>query len=823
MKSLESLDLHGFGTFTEAAAGFRVKRYHLDEPWPYIYSTPRVLLRVDQRGPDYVQFDPPGGSILFRRERFQTRPSFLVWVKCSEHRAFTNFFGPTVGITPASEPEDFFCDYEPERALYRVQQDGIACDTELFVPPDAPCVSAVCTITNASGRERELDVMPAVRPHFAAGSLAPWDVPALYQKLVYCKDKHHVFTIELRSPAGLPEMREYALAVTDFPSPDWIEVDYESFVGRGTFENPERLFGRLSEPSGRCESGVDCTVNGKQGVIALGRRLRLAAGEALTFTIAMGAVDGPPTGHSIEAFAQYLDVRNREDAKNRVRQSIDGLLKKRHVETPDECFSRYVNEWLPLQLRWVSLLDRGWPTGMRGVRDNAQDATALVQLEPGLCRETILKLFSIQRTDGWFPRQYSVKSRRGPHDLRSYVDGGVWVWELFYDYLCWTRDASITTEAVPWLDSDDSSILMDHVRALADYYIAPENTGEHGLCLIREGDWNDSVNRAGLEGRGESVMVSCQAVMMLRQLAALLPRVAASSDSLNRETARYSAAAGRLKECILAHALNREGYLNGIFNDDGRWIFSPDDPDGKRRVSIPVNAFGIIAGVLEGEKALKALEIMKAMKQTDGWPLFWPPIGDPPIDKLGRIGQGDLAPGLGENGTPYNHGCHGFFGRAAAAMGDGDLLLEILRYMLPYDQDAHPTSRAKTAPYGVVNHWKTAPGIEGRGGDCFLSGSISTALRNVYSGLLGIKATLDGLVIAPALPSAWQKVSVEFDYWPARVHLMLQQTQHSPGLFVDGDPVTCVHRDPVLNKDLPCIPDSWFLNKTSVECVCYVV
>jgi hypothetical protein len=46
--------------------------------------------------------------------------------------------------------------------------------------------------------------------------------------------------------------------------------------------------------------------------------------------------------------------------------------------------------------------------------------------------------------------------------------------------------------------------------------------------------------------------------------------------------------------------------------------------------------------------------------------LFHPPIEGPPIGKLGRIGQGDLAPGLGENGTSYNHGSYGFIGRTGS-------------------------------------------------------------------------------------------------------------------------------------------------------------
>lgn len=806
---LKDLSLAGLGSFTDKPAGFRVNRYHLDEPWPYIYATPRLLLKVDQRGPDYVQFDPPGGSLLIRRERFQVCPSVLVWIKLSDGKAFTNFYRPAIGFPLAAEPDEYYCDYTPARAHYFVRQDGIACSTDLIVPPDDAVVVMSCTVQNLRENACEIEVIPGLRPHLAAGSLAPWDVPALYQKVGYSNDRRHLFYLEMRSPAGLAELREYAFVLSDLDRPDGVEIDADAFVGRGRYDAPEALCDSAMsiDPRKKFSYGdwtAANSVNGRQGVVALKKRLRLEAGEAFSFGMAMGRVESgsagvPPSLDAIERFGEYFSRQAQEREKKAVLRDIDSLMSMRRISTPDAAFDRYVNEWLPLQLRWVSLLDRGWPTGMRGVRDNAQDVTALVPLDPDHARRTIMNLFSVQRSDGWFPRQYSVRGRRGQHDLRSYVDGGVWVWELLYDYLCFTKDLGVLDERVPWLDDDNESTILDHARALIGYYLAPENLGEHGLCLIGEGDWNDSVNRAGLEGRGESVMVSCQVVMMLRQ--------AASLPSLNSQLSNHN-----LKQSILTHALNSNGYLNGVFNDDGKWIFSPADPDGKRRVNVAVNAFGIISGVLDGDSARRALEILKSLKQADGWPLFTPPIGDPPIPKLGRIGAGDLAPGLGENGTPYNHGCHGFFGRAAAAMGDGDLLIEIMRYMLPYDQKAHPVHRAKTAPYGVVNHWKTAPGLEGRGGDCFLSGSISTALRNVYNGLFGIKPTLDGLVLDPALPGDWHEASVEFDYLGSRVHLTYRRTGGPELVTVNGKEV-----------QTPSIPDRVFGAGSRIEIVCTVV
>jgi len=801
---LTDIDLQGLGEFTDRKCGFRVKRYHLDEPWSYIYVTDKLLLKVDQRGPDCAQFTPPGGSVLFRRERFQAHPSVLVWINTGEGRAFTCFGGPTVGFDAFAEPDGFESEYGIESAVYRVREDSISCETELFVAPDEAAMVMNCTVTNSDSRERVVDLLPVARPHMAAASLAPWDVPALYQTVEYVEGKHPTFTIELRSPAGIAQKRQYGFVLANIDSPDGAGTSCARFVGRGSFENPEALASGLR--------GMEPTPTvGVQGVAAISKRLALAPGESHEFTMVIGSADVdcqgiPPTCDQLDRFRRYFDAGTREQAKSEFVGSIEDMLGKRSVCAPDEAFGRYVNEFLPLQLEWVRALDRGWPTGMRGTRDCAQDTTALIPLDPAACRRTLLDIFAVQRSDGWFPRQFSVQGPTGTHDLRDYVDGGVWVWELLFDYLCHTKDIELLDAKTGYLDSDEEESVLDHAIRLIRYYLDEANVGEHGLCLIREGDWNDSVNRAGLEGRGESVMVSCQVVLMLRQAAYLSEHSVCDFD-----VSELAERSERLSTAILAHALNSEGYLNGVFNDDRKWIFSPADPDGRRRVNIPVNAFGIISGVLTGENRDSVIEILAGMRRQDGWPLFYPGIGNPPIAKLGRLGQGDLLPGLGENGTPYNHGCHGFLGRAAAHAGRSDLLIEILRYMLPYDQSCHPIERSKTAPYAVVNHWKTLAGLEGHGGDPFLSGSISTALRNVYGGLFGIRPLLDGLALDPCLPTDWREASVECSYLGAELHIDYRRADgEKMRVTVDGREVGSRSMDWLGEKELVVVPDSTF-------------
>ncbi len=806
---LTDIDLCGLGSFTESECGFRIGRYHLEEPWGYIYATQEILVKVDQHGPDYVQFQPPHGTVFVRRERYQRYPSLLIWIRTEDGKAFTNFWNPVIGIDATSEPDEFLCEYSLASASYHVKKYGIAVDTEIFVALNNPAAVISCKILN-NNHKRTIEIIPVIRPHFAATSLAAWDVPSLYQTVAYSNDIGPLFEMELRSPAGIPEERKYCFVLVDIDEPDSVEVNYARFIGNGSFECPQFVMTVPARKTFRySERSAENACQGVQGIAAISKTLSLDSDACFEFAIIIGTASGltrgmKPSPEQVENLSQYFDGSARQSAKECYSSFLKSSIRVRKIWTPDQAFSRYVNEWLPLQLNWVNTLDRGWPTGMRGTRDSAQDATATIPINAALARERIIEIFSVQRSDGWFPRQYSIFGRHGKHDLRNYVDAGAWVWELLFDYLRWTKDFQLLREELQFLDSDKGESILEHSLRIANFYLANQNLGEHGLCKIREGDWNDSINRAGLEGRGESVMLSCQVVLLLKQAAYLLEWLDEHTDLVKE----FREQAERLTSNILTYALNREGYLNGVFTDKGEWVFSSSDPDGRRRISIPVNAWGIISGVLIGKSCERVIDILAKLKQRDGWPLFTPPIGDLPIEKLGRIGQGDLLPGLGENGTHYNHGCHGFLGRAAACAKRGDLLLEVLRYMLPYDQTCHPVNRAKTAPYAVVNHWKTAAGLEGRGGDAFLTGSISTALRNVYDGMFGIKPLLDSIALDPCLPSSWAECSASFSYLGSRLEITYKQAGYGRwSISINGESVDHKSVD-WLGEAIPAIPDS---------------
>ena len=49
-----------------------------------------------------------------------------------------------------------------------------------------------------------------------------------------------------------------------------------------------------------------------------------------------------------------------------------------------------------------------------------------------------------------------------------------------------------------------------------------KGTGDNGLCLWGGGDWNDSLNSAGLKGIGESVWLTEAALLSIREFIGLL-------------------------------------------------------------------------------------------------------------------------------------------------------------------------------------------------------------------------------------------------------------------------------------------------------------
>ena len=762
-----------YGNFIKNTAGYEINTINLPTSWEYIYENRDILLKMDQFGPVYAQAHPPGDIMLFKREQHQ---KFSPWVinifSDSFNGRITNFFRPNT-LSVNGEPENISIKFLPEAAIYSFEFEGVRFTTEFIIPKKGTTIAMKFSAKNLCPHKANLTIFPQLVPYHNEASMALWDKYEWYLDTTCEKGENLLFTSNLLNPnAGSSERRKakFALPCENLEA---FESSLEKFIGLGDIANPE------------CNMTNSDRIYGYPPVYAAKYNWTLESGEEKILSAVL-------TIDNIDEEIKYFDKAHFESKKAERKAEFDELFAKNHVNTGDSEFDTYVNYWVPLQLNWVASLDRGWPTGMRGSRDSAQDYAGLLYSNTENPREIILTMLECQRTDGWFPRQYSASGKHGKHDLRTHVDAGAFFVEFMHKYLAHTKDFDILNLEIEWLDSDKKDTVLTHLITAAEYYIAEENIGEHGLCKIRGGDWLDAVNNAGLEGRGESVTVSAQTVMSLKFLSDILLKLNPDAD-----VSRYLKCAEELKENINKHAFNKKGFYNGVFNDDGKWIFSDLDPDGETRMYGVANYYNIIAGVADEDKKQNIIETAKALKCDKGYRLFSPYLGAKPIAKAGRVASGDVPPYFGENGNVYNHGSQGFLARAISEYGDGDMLFDTLKWLMPYDTEKHPTALTYTPPYAIVNCWQQLPSFNHRGLMCFLTGSVAMAMRGVYEWMFGIKPTLDGIEFRPCLPKSMKEAECEFNYLGKMHTLKIEGDK----LYLDGALLTDKKKDLITDKE----------------------
>ncbi len=172
-------------------------------------------MRIRHNGTGYAQLKPPAGPVLFKTERFETCPPFLVWVAPKGALPFSSFFKPHFRVTqPGARPQEFSCVFSPDAARYRVVEDDIKVRTSFTISPDDPAILARVTVTNA-GAARDVTITPVWRIHNTSSALQVWDVPELYQTCHYMNDPHQVVWVETRHPMGKAAQRLRSMLMTD--------------------------------------------------------------------------------------------------------------------------------------------------------------------------------------------------------------------------------------------------------------------------------------------------------------------------------------------------------------------------------------------------------------------------------------------------------------------------------------------------------------------------------------------------------------------------------------------------------------------------------
>jgi cyclic beta-1,2-glucan synthetase len=558
-------------------------------------------------------------------------------------------------------------------------------------------------------------------------------------------------------------------------------ADRREFLGRnGSAANPAALRGaRLTGATG---AGIDPCA-------ALRCTLSLAPGESREIAVILGAAEGSDA--ALRVIDTYRDVPRARETIARTVAQWASRLSVITVRTPEPSFDAMLNRWTLYQ----ALVCRMWArsalyqsSGAYGFRDQLQDVMAFVYAEPGIAREHIVRAAARQFVEGDVQHWWHPHTGRGVRTRFS--DDLAWLPYVVDHYVRVTADASVLDEVAPFLTmralaphehevydlpqtSAEQATVYEHcLRALR----TASTTGPHGLPLIGSGDWNDGMNRVGIEGRGESVWLAWFLITTLRTFA---EHAAGRGDAA--AAAELRARADGYVVAVETSGWDGAWYRRAYF-DDGTPLGSAQNEEC--RIDSIAQSWSVICGAgdpVRQDLAMHSLEERLVREDARLLMLLTPPFDTSPNDP-GYI-KGYL-PGVRENGAQYTHAAL-WAVLATAIQGNGDRAFELYQMINPLTHAATPAQveTYKVEPYVVAADVYTAQGQLGRGGWTWYTGSASWMYRVGLEAILGLTKRGDTLTFSPRVPRDWPEFTIEYRFGRSVYTIVVSD----PGNMTGGD------------------------------------
>jgi cyclic beta-1,2-glucan synthetase len=719
-------------------------------PWSNVIANPRGGFVVTERGGGFTWAE---NSYFYRLTPWHNDPasdpvSEALYLRDNETG---ELWCPTPAPVQVDAP--YTVRHGAGHSSFEHAQGGITTHLTLGMADDAPVKLSVLRVTNTGPDPRSLTLT----------SYVEWTLGVLREHT-----QHQVRTVFDREQSVILAQNTF-----DPQFAEWTAFHAITAPVTGHTGNRREFLGRNGTAAAPAALRAGAALSGAMGAgidpcAALQCVLELEPGETREIVVLLGAA--PDEGAARRALVEHRDVARAKGALERSLACWRERLSAVTVRTPEPVFDAMLNRWTLYQ----ALACRMWArsalyqsSGAYGFRDQLQDTMAFVYAEPALARAHILRSASRQFLEGDVQHWWHPQSGRGVRTRFS--DDLAWLPYVVDHYVRTTADASVLDEYVPFLTmrplapdeheayelpqvADEHGSVYEHcLRALRRAC----TTGAHGLPLIGIGDWNDGMNRVGVEGRGESVWLAWFLITTLRAFAGHAE--ARGDDAVARQFRRQ---ANAYVEAVEAHGWDGAWYRRAYF-DDGTPLGSLGSDEC--RIDSIAQSWSVISGAALPERqteAMRSLEEHLVREDARLIMLLTPPFDETPNDP-GYI-KGYL-PGVRENGAQYTHAAL-WAVLATALQGRGDRAFELFQMLNPltHARTAEEVAAYKVEPYVVAADVYTAEGQLGRGGWTWYTGSASWMYRVGLEGILGLEKRGDVLHVRPRAPAGWREYTIEY-------------------------------------------------------------
>ncbi len=748
-----------YGYFDDAAREYVITNPKTPVKWINYIGTLKFGGFVDHTGGALIcKGDPSLNRIVkyiqqMPNSDFKGETLYIRFKEDGKYKVFSPFFVPTL---------DKYDKYECHVGMgyTRIVSEfyGIRTECTIFVPIDEQVEIRDIRITNISGEEKQIDVIPVIEyTHFDAVKQftnADW-VPQTMTSKCYTDDK------------GMRVLSQYAFMLRDirvnyftsnFPVASF-ETDRKRFLGDneyGTWASPVSLQKEQLDNYQAYRGDNIAALLHNLGTLKPGEQKRIVTqlGQKESVEAAMPEIERLRDNSQVDAvFSKLKSFWDNYLSLMQVNTPDAGMNSMINVHNTRQCFITY--NWS----RYLSYYQLGLGTRGLGFRDSSQDVMGVVDRMPQDAKKLIIKLLSVQNQNGSAMHQFnplSMEATNGdahemPDRPQYYGDDHLWIVLAVTAYLKETGDMAFLQEKVPFYQKDkdnkplESATVLEHILRAMKF--TKENIGKHGLPLLGFADWNDSVN---LPTGAESLFNAHLYGKALQEMIEL-------SEILGEKKwkEQYSADYEAMKASVNKFAWDGEWYVR-YFEADGTPLGSKSNSHGK--IYLNGQSWAVISGFATEERGRKAMDSARKMLNTkNGLKLSTPGFNgyDPT-----KGGVTTYPPGAKENGGIFLH-TNPWVMIAETILGNGDRAFEY------YDQ-INPAKKNS-----IIDEYECEPYVYpqnilgdehpqfGLARNSWLSGTSSWTYQAATKYILGIMPSYNGIMVDPCIPKSWDGFSVQ--------------------------------------------------------------
>ena len=379
-------------------------------------------------------------------------------------------------------------------------------------------------------------------------------------------------------------------------------------------------------------------------------------------------------------------------------------------------------------------------------------------------------------------------------------------------------------------DKDEFSIFAHCIKSIQTAW----ELGEHDIPLMKNGDWNDGMNKIGNGGKGESVWLGFFLYNILTRFIEIIKYTEKNAQikniskdmSLGIENKKRSVNAsenesqnesvncnwqmiengnineikvdktkptqigewnyidyGKLKNEFSEKASKIKKSLNSVCWD-GRWFLRAFDDKGNKvgsneneecKIDSISQSFSVISNAGDNDKkiiAMQSLENYLIDNENNVVKLLTPPLQN---TDLGYISS--YARGMRENGGQYTHAA--IWAMIAEIMlGRKEQAMRIYNKVNPVEHTTNIDKllKYKVEPYVVAGDIYSEGNLAGRGGWTWYTGSSAWLYEAQIRYILGIKIYHGKMEIHPCVPDNWEQFNVDFKWKDAEYLINYRKT-----------------------------------------------